>query len=334
MTPAYRLAMRCGRFAQLAEAKTGGAKSFVALAEDRGPRSLHIEAPSGALYIDTSQCAAHVSEMVQSKYIKPDQFAAEFGTGYTAVELNRLLQHALNWWGNQPRSQRRDRTPLTAPVRVLTGLDVIFAAAAALDQGDFKPGADVQGNPSVNSAAPQPGRPGTAATCLNVSASGIGLAVPAHLGRRMKVGQLAAVEIAIEGHPKLAVVRRIEPINDASTNLGLEILSARPRSAWADITFQPSADVWVGVRSSGQTLESHFLKVLLLQDAPKGSNAPMPLVMPARRCVAGMKLDIPVAMGIMHVRIVDVQAGGEEHALANTSMVFEPRKSATAGEPA
>lgn len=320
----FRIAGRYAAAVQLIETDGPGVVYGMNPQGDTGPVPLARLYPRNrsVLYFDTRNCVAQMQSLYESgRAGEPTAADTEFGAEFALRERSAMLKHALACWGLSPPQRKSGRVPLSGSARVSKGLERAVMLCAPYDQGRLS----LQDEPAENMRIVLENTVGAealvgsrakhevTAQLLDASASGLGLVLPRSDAEWARVGVLVCI-YAEEG-PDWAIgtIRRAKASSEELA-IGVQIFSHRPHSVWLRPVVVATENIWVETTVRERNFDSHYVHAILLTDPPQQANAYGELLLPVGRVQTGTGLDMPLAGGILHMRVSEVRESVEDFA--------------------
>ncbi len=310
----FRIAGQTGNAAQLEPTRLDGVVYVVQPAGVSQPvRLSRVETiEPHFLYLNTANCLPRLHGLLErdagADANDPDTvFSGHFTLGERRSMVQRLLDH----WGPNPPARRAARQLVSATARVLCGFGTVSAVLPLFDQGTWnraaaaKAGSDLRiqldDEEQAAQRAKKPSARQFSARVLDSSSGGIGLAVHSGNARAAALGALIGVQP--DGKPDwvVGVVRRIA-VQGEELHLGVQLLTRRPQLLWFHRQDRKTASPWEMERASSHEFLEYFQCAIVVR-ADDEDQADGQLITAAGVLKAGLILDVPLALGLLRVRI-------------------------------
>jgi hypothetical protein len=325
----FRIAGRVALNARLEEEAIPGAICAIEVWDSARPtavRRLHASRRR-VLYLDAFNCLPRLKAMLERDMdldlAQPDTL---LGPGFTIRERNAMLHRVIDLWGPTPPQRRAKRIAFNAGALVRGGFESAVEVIPPLDQGDMDAKA---AEPRIRIVLDAPAKAKKAeglrkalaqakVRLVDASVGGLGLTVPRKEARWAKLGMLVAVYIEPGPDWVVGVLRRIHADGD-SLGLGVAILTRRPRLAWFRLEATGYASVWDEEKRHDRNFLEHFQRGIVLEadSAPLG---PGDMLLAPGIAERGSRLEVPLAHGAQHLRVVSVRENTEDF----ERVAFEP----------
>ena len=232
-----------------------------------------------------------------------------FGMQFTIRERRALVNFMLNQWGERPAQRRAPRIAMKGQAMVLHGHDALAQAVVPHRQGGFnaeKASASrlrIQFDRSVNVGRKDIRE--ITSELTDASSSGLGVSLPRAQARWAKVGSLVGVMLNPGAEWVLGVVRRMNA-SEEKLELGISVLTRKPRLVWCEIDDAGHTSVWADATKFEKNFDEHFIKGILIE--PQGAQfVPGEILLPPGAATRGSMFDVPVDGGEVRLRIVTIR---------------------------
>ena len=336
----FRIAGQLGIAAQLETTRLDGIVYLITRSGIGQPQRLsRVESiDPNFLYLNTANCLPRLQNLID-RDATADACDTDtlFGRHFTLGERRRTAQRLLSHWGANPPVRRAARETASAVARVLCGFGPVAAVLPLFDQGTWNRAAAAEASVDLRiqlddeeqaaQRAKAPGGRQFSARLLDASSGGIGLATPGSNARNLALGKLLAVQIGGAGTWLIGVVRRVEVLGE-EWHLGIQSLTRQPQLLWFHRKDHKPSSPWDMERASGHEFLEHFQCAILLRVDDGEDSGGGQLLIAAGATAPGAILEVPLAAGLLRIRISAAIEAGDDYVRA----AYEPlARSAEAG---
>jgi hypothetical protein len=312
MELAYRLIGRIVSTVQLEPEPIEGALYFIVPVKAHHPVSLFRYSgavPKGALYMHVANAVPRLKAMLERDAgIAAGDPDPMFGAVFTMRERRALLNHMLIQWSENPAQRAAKRISMKGKASLVHGVAGIVDVIRKHDQGGFNADKATASKLRIqfdNTVTIQKKNiREISGELVDASATGLGIALPRTEARWAKIGAIVGILTAPGAEWVLGVVRRINAKDD-HLELGINVLTRKPRLLWCEINDSSESSVWDEEKRFERNFDEHYAKGILLgQQGDKLVAGEM--LFPTGASKRGSWFDVPVKDGKTRLLITKV----------------------------
>lgn len=313
MELAFRLIGRITSSVRLESEPIEGADHFIVPVGGNRPVAMFRHSgkvPEGAWYLYVANALPRLQKMLEGDAgadgAEPDPL---FSMLFTIRERRALIKFMIDQWGARPAQRRAPRIAMKGGARVMEGIGNLAQVIQRHDQGGFNAESatptklriefDRSVTISRNSVREIPSE------LTDASASGMGISLSRGEAHWAKVGALVGVLTTAGGDWAVGVIRRSNA-KEQQLDLGISVLTRKPRLVWCERDETNYAGVWDDEKRFERNFNEHFLRGILLEPPGEGFDSGE-MLFPPGAATRGTRFEMPVKNGRLRLTVTAIR---------------------------